>query len=328
MKPFVDPFRDWRRGFQGPFEKGKQKERHLDGLKRIAAAPPADPGGGEGRGIVVVGGGRYWPGAVVACRMVRLLGCDYPIEVWYRGSCEPVNPADVRGLGVTLIDADAVAARLDDTRVPRGRPESTPGGWENKLYAIVHSAFDQILFLDADAYPVTTPCKFFAGLAHAPFAVWADLPGQEKTLAFHKVWPGGEALNLVPVQGGHLLVDRTRAWPLIACAHWCCEHSDYYFKVSYSEQDQWRAGMAATGIRPHVFGTVRWHPGELVLLADYDGKPAVVHRVRAKMFPGTDGKRDDTLPMEAVAFDQFATVGELPAAPVTAAEAKPEGCCK
>lgn len=321
MTPFPDPFRDWRRTL--PFTKGRHAERHLAAFQAVLAAPPPYPGG-EGDGIVLVGGGNYWPGAAVACRLIRRLQCDLPIQVWYRSSCESVRPADVAGLGVEVVDMDAVMDELKDTRVPRGRP--MPGGFEAKVYAVAHAPFARVLYLDADAYPVTAPCRMFEELAAAPFAFWADVPEMANTIRWYKMWPGGEALSLPPVQAGQFLLDRAAGWPLLAAAHWMNEHSDFYYQHGRDDQDCWRAALAATGTPFTLMGQSRRVGPALVL--DRGGRAAVVHRVAGKLFPGTAPPRDDRLPLDREVFEEFAAVdAEMPAVMRAPPVVEPSGGC-
>ena len=322
MSPFPDPFRSWPR--IAPWTKGRPAERHPAALKAVLADPPPYPGG-EGDGIVIVGGGKYWPGAAVACRIIRRLQCNLPVQAWYRSSCEAVRPADVAGLGVDVIDMDAAMDALADTRAPRGR--GMPGGFEAKVYAVAHAPFRRLLYLDADAYPVTTPCRLFEELNAASFAFWADVPELANTARWHKLWPGGEAMNLPPVQAGQFLIDREAGWPLLAAAHWMNEHSDYYYQHGRDDQDCWRAAIAATGTPYALMGQSRRVGPALV--CDRSGRTVVVHRVAGKLFPGTTPPRDDRLPLEREVFEEFAGLdAEMPAVPLSPPPMTAgAGCC-
>ena len=50
---------------------------------------PYPEGRFQGQGIVICGGGeRYFPSAWVCMNMLRDLGCELPIELWYLGDQE------------------------------------------------------------------------------------------------------------------------------------------------------------------------------------------------------------------------------------------------
>jgi hypothetical protein len=54
----------------------------------------------------------------------------------------------------------------------------------------------------------------------------------------------------MPVQGGQLLIDRIRAWKLVHLSNYMCQHSDYYFKHMYGDQDTWRVSLSALATVP------------------------------------------------------------------------------
>lgn len=279
--------------------------KHFEALCLVLAVEPPEVKRPE-RGIIYVGGGKYWPGIVVGVRMLRELGCTIPVQVWYRGDHEPINPADVEGLGVWLRDADRMARERKDNRVLS--PNEFAGGWETKLYALTHTCFDQVLFLDADAYCVRDPSPLFDYLSPAePFAFWSDLPRMESSVAWDRVYPHGPG-GVPTVQGGQLLIDRRHGAKLVNAAHWMCQHSDYYFAHLYGDQDTWRVGLAAEACGWRCFGPADWE--DVAFVCRDRGKPFIVHRCQAKLFRPADAngkppERCDTLPSEGRVFWHF-----------------------
>lgn len=274
---------------------------HLAALRAVASSQPQPPRR-SGRGIVTVGGGRYWPGIVVGIRLLREAGCNLPVEVWHRGRIEPVRPSDLAGLGdVFVIDAEQMARREDDRRVTWQSAER--GGWESKLYALTHTTFSEVLFLDADAYCVTDPSPLFSALgSDSPFVFWSDMPHCEHTVCWSRVWPDGA--NGVPtVQGGQLLIDTRRAWRLLAVAHWMCQHSDYYFAHVYGDQDCWRVGLAAGACGFAHLGEAAWRSPAFV--CSRGGTDYIVHRCQSKMFTDAPPVPSYRLPREARALSLF-----------------------
>ncbi len=100
------------------------REAHLILADRfLASMPPYPEGRFAGRGAVLCGGGRYEAGAYVACRMLRRVGWDHPIQVWHRGEAEPV----ARG------SADCPDWRSWTPRaIPRGRGAAASAGGSRK----------------------------------------------------------------------------------------------------------------------------------------------------------------------------------------------------
>lgn len=273
---------------------------HLAALRHLAAIDVRAPYH-RGRGIVTVGGGKYWPGIVVGIKLLRETGCTLPVEVWYRGSCEPVNAADVGGLGdVWLIDSDTLP---HSNRVQFSTPER--GGWEAKLHALSLTLFNEVLFLDADAYCVADPTPLFDLLYRSPVVFWEDLPRMMGCVSWPFVWPDGSA-GVPTFQGGQFLIDLYAGWKTLALAHWLCQHSDYYFAHVYGDQDCWRVALAAGGGKYRCLGAADWEQPAFV--CRHEGVPYVVHRCQSKMFAGAPGPRADALPCEARAWELFETL--------------------
>ena len=113
------------------------------------------PGKFSGRGIVTCAGGPcYNICAWVLINMLRKLGCELPIEVWYLGEEERDEHwiEMVKPLGVTMRDGGKVQRQHENPR---------HGGWALKSHAILNSSFREVLFLDADNVPVVDPTYLF-----------------------------------------------------------------------------------------------------------------------------------------------------------------------
>lgn len=248
---------------------------HLSALERVVEMAEGEdyPGHKHEFGVLYVGGGKYWPGVAIGCRMLRKLGYNGPIQIWHRHFSDPehINLEDIQGLDIEVIDAIAVSLQTKP-RILRG--------WEAKLHAIRHCSFRKLLFLDADAYCVNNPMPYFDILDKTPFAFWHDLPGTERNVNWPYVWPQG-ANGVPPIQGGHLWIDREKAWPLIMTADWMCQHSDFYFKHGFGDQDTWRIALAAGGWPYQDIGPARWfYPAFLCRL---NGIDLIVHRCQGKL---------------------------------------------
>lgn len=261
---------------------------HLEELRKVVAAKSDEE---MSRGIVYVGGGKFWPSIVVGIRMLRELGCKLPIEVWYRGECEPIVAADVAGLDVNLIDSDRMSQQGCDNRIKRGK--AAVGGWENKLYALTHTTLDQVLFLDADAYCVADPIPLLDLLSPAePFVFWSDLPGLEKNVKWERVYPQGADKQIPTVQGGQLLIDRRHAAKLLEICHWMNQHSDYYYAWMFGDQDTWRVGLAAGVCGYRHLGPAPWR--NVAFVCGHEGTDYIVHRCQSKLFAVADINPRDT----------------------------------
>lgn len=258
----------------------------------IQSNPPEYYDVAEGsKGIITVGGGKYWYGIVAGIKLLRWLGCNLPVEIWYRGECERVYPDEVQDLNVLLFDVDKMGKELGDSRIPTGNVKS--GGWEAKLYALTHTHLEKVLFIDADAYCVNDPSPLFDLLNEAGFVYWKDLPGQMNAIKWKDVYSKGVNTNVMPVQGGQILIDRKKNWKLVCMAHTMCQHSEFFFKKMYGDQDTWRVALAMlednkkdgyNGCK--MLGKADWE--SVAFNCKYNNIPYIVHRCRGKLFAPWD----------------------------------------
>lgn len=290
---------------------------YLDKLMGVLIQSNPNPdyqSGNGGSGILTVGGGKYWPGIVVMVKLLRELGCNVPVEIWYRGECETIYPEDFydgtiqqyAGIdciysakyNVRMIDIDQRSTKFDDSRIKRG--DVAKGGWEAKLYAIYHTALTHVLYLDADAYCVSDPSPLFDLVKDKGFVYWQDLPNQQRSVKWDNVFPDGPA-NVMQVQGGQLLVNRETAWRLIHLCHYMCQHSDYYFRYMYGDQDTWRVGLAVLSKHDATvylnIGKAEWRG--VAFVCAHAGVDYIIHRCQGKLYAVTDiphGKQRYTNP--------------------------------
>jgi hypothetical protein len=286
----------------------EQIERHKAALELVARSSRTVPqNSGSGRGVILCGGGKYWPGMVLAVRMLREVGSNLPVELWFRGDEEPVDAADLEGLGpVELIDAKAHAqSRPGSVRILRG--------WESKLYAIANTKFETVLYLDADAYAVADPSGFLDLVEEKGFVFWEDLPNTLHNVKWPNVFPMGES-GVPPIQGGQLGICRPKVWPEIVLAHWMNQHSDFFYQHMFGDQDTWRVAFAMSQTPIHNLGLAPWK--ETAFVCPFFGSPLFVHRCQGKLFRPEDIPAGNSqyanpkygLPFEARVFDHFAQI--------------------
>jgi hypothetical protein len=287
------------------------REAHLILTERFLANMPAYPRGRfSGRGAVISGGGTYEASAYVACRMLRHVGWEYPIQVWHRGMAEPVSDRIRHLPGIEVIDMGSL---------PAWNNRRMQGGWESKLFAVINSPFEEVLMLDADSYPLYNPEECFEpqnnphGLITWPDMPWGDAYPQ---WASYGLQPDGKA----GLSGGYYVVTKRKAWPVLQLAHHYDNHSDYFYCKTGScvgdvgglgDQDQMRVALHKLGFPTHRYterplanlnGTYV-HAGPL-------GRPLFVHRFGNKFalpshFPQPPRWQPGMLPMEAAAWRYF-----------------------
>lgn len=218
-------------------------------MRETVLTPPPMPTWEHERGIVITGGGwRFFPGIYVTVRMIRHLGCNLPIQVWYlgdRGEFDPRMKAALDPWGVGWRCAQSFARERGLKRFWH----SQYAGWQLKAFAAAYSPFRTTVSLDADCYPVRRLDDF---LNHPEFqrvgaAFWPDqwtganfkVTGQKDG----KLEPGQWERFGVPYhdeaawESGQFVVDKSRHWRPLALADLMNHHCDYVYRHIYGDKD-------------------------------------------------------------------------------------------
>lgn len=258
------------------------KAAHQRAAREFKDSIGEPPNGFAGRGIVIAGGGAYWPSVYVTVRMIRHLGCDLPIQVWYLGSKGEHDDRYVSildQLGAECIDADAHPARASRRIV---------NGFEVKLFAVLNSPFREVLYLDADCYPCVDPSPLFdePGFRSTGAVYWPDMPKTNGWTHwdFWGVEPFGQECGW---EVGQYLVDKVSGWKPLKLAEWYDDHSDWCYGAGiwsdHGDKGPHRVAWAAHRMPVTFYNTRAVWSGIAFLQPGPDGKsPAFVHRCRSK----------------------------------------------
>lgn len=267
---------------------------------------PASPDG-FGCGIVTLGGSlQYFPAVYVLCHTLRQLGCKLPIEVWYLNRYE----FDPR-MESLLLAIEGVSCVHGLESIP-AKPRCF-GGWDAKAWAIQHSRFDEVLFLDADIVPAGDPSYLFQHEKYLEFGAiaWPNwdhavsytasteafemlglpVPGRDPK----KEYPGhNKPTDYRPWETGQLLVDKRKHWHAIEIAKLFSDHSDFWYPDaeespivnwhSYGDTAVFPLAFDVAGTKAHLvespclmFGTPN---GGGLVQHDPDGEICWNHRCR------------------------------------------------
>lgn len=245
--------------------------------ERFIQRLPPYPGGFEGRGIVICGGGaKMFTNAWVCINLLRRQGCALRIQLWHLGEAEMDDSmrALVAPLGVECVDAFVVRKR---------HPARYLNGWSLKPYALLHSRFEQVLLLDADIVPLANPEYLFDTLPFRQTGAlfWPDFgrlaPRSSAWRAF-----GVPYRNEAAFESGQMVVDKRYCWQPLALCMWYNEHRDFYYRHVLGDKDTFHMAfrklgqaysMPAAPIHPLV-GTMCQH--------DFAGRRLFQHRNRDK----------------------------------------------
>jgi predicted GH43/DUF377 family glycosyl hydrolase len=198
----------------------------------FVAAIPRYPGHFHGRGVVTCAGGvKYLTCAWVQMALLRRLGCTLPIEVWYLGEDEgDTQWIDlVRPLGVECVNAFEVRHQ---------HPHPRLGGWQAKAYAVLHSRFQEVLFLDADNVPVVDPSFLFASPEYRETGAlfWPDTAVLSRARQAWRVF-GVPFRPEYAFESGQLLIDKRRSWQALQLCDWYNRHSDFFYQFVHGDKD-------------------------------------------------------------------------------------------
>jgi len=233
------------------------------------------PGHYQGRGIVICGGGvRYFTNAWVCINMLRRLGCRLPIQLRYMGQREMSGPmaALVKPLGVECIDALKVRRRFPVRRLV---------GWELKPYAILHSPFREVLFLDADNVPVVNPEFLFDSPEFKTTGAifWPDYEPESRAKA-RPIWRScGLRQPAEPeFESGQIVVDKQRCWQALRLSLWFNEHSDFYYRHLHGDKETFHLAFRKLK-KSYALVDKPIHPLEATMCQhDFSGRRIFQHR--------------------------------------------------
>ncbi len=140
---------------------------------------------------------------------------------------------------------------IDSYAVRETHPFSNLGGWQNKIFSIVHSSFEEVLFFDADNFALADPEPLFDDPRYQVTGTmfWPDFEatGTEEWAIKPFAW---EFLGLSPrpgseLESGQLLVDKSRCWEALNLVRHMNENSDFYYeKCTYGDKDTFTLAWA------------------------------------------------------------------------------------
>jgi Mannosyltransferase putative len=238
----------------------------------------------KGRGIVTCAGGpRYFTCVWVLVRVLRdVIGTKLPIEVWHRGPMEidPLMRALLERFGVEVVDASAIESHP----MPSER-------WALKPFAILHSRFQEVVFLDADNVPAIDPARLFALKPYrATGAVfWPDLhPIPEES----PIWE----ICRVPYrdepsfESGQMVLDKARCWKALLLTMHMNEHAGLYYQHVLGDKDTfhmaWRLLQQPYSMVPYPLRLICAAPDDPLFVhvsfvlgqRDFEGRVILQHR--------------------------------------------------
>ncbi|QLQ80348.1 hypothetical protein HG537_0D03490 [Torulaspora globosa] len=126
----------------------------------------------KGRGIVTVGGGKFSLMALLVIKTLRNLHTTLPVEVFI----PPSDEGELELCNVVLPQYNAKCIFLSDILPESSLKNFEFTGYQFKSLALIASSFEDVLFLDADNFPVKPLDQIFDEEPYAStgFVLWPD----------------------------------------------------------------------------------------------------------------------------------------------------------
>ena len=202
---------------------------HAAFVANITAHPPSLYYYPDTRGIVATAGPGQLPTLVISLRMLRRTGSMSPVEVFLSSPrdyeqfiCEIVLPALK---AKCLILSDVLGDDVESFR-----------GWQFKFLAILFSTFEEILFLDADVFPLRDPAFLFDSepFKSYGYVVWPDFWASTASPYIYTIisQPVPPRALRPAVEAGQLLISRkTHQMSLFLVAYYNYYGNSHYFRL-------------------------------------------------------------------------------------------------
>ncbi|MCJ1313714.1 hypothetical protein MMC25_007394 [Agyrium rufum] len=184
----------------------------------------------SGKGVVMLAGGRYSEFAATSLGMLREVGSRLPVEVWMKDESE-----NFEGWCDELEREGMLCRKLSDCM----DLTNLPVGYQWKIFTMLFSAFEEIIFLDADSMPMWNPDYLFESKIYqeSRAILWPDywkhtgspwLPyvinisdGQSEMLQDER-----------SVESGQIVWDKHMHWkPLCLAAYYNYHGPKYYYTL-------------------------------------------------------------------------------------------------
>jgi hypothetical protein len=181
--------------------------------------------------------------AYISASELRLHGWQYPIELWYLGEEEMDGKLSMAfsSLGVTCVNTKQFLS---------GSPMRCFGGWESKIFSVLQSRLEEILFLDADCVPVANPAPLFSlnDYGHTGAIFWPDLE-RHRHDSNQARWPvfGVPYRDVPEWETGQFLVNKAQCWKSLLLSHFYNSNSDYYYQFVRGDKDCCHMAWLKTG---------------------------------------------------------------------------------
>jgi len=186
----------------------------------------------NGRGIVIPAGRGYFIGGYCLIRLLRDLGCNLPIELWHLdGEIYDWHKPFIEELNITLKNADGINKTINSKKV---------AGYCIKPFSILHSDFEEVLYMDADIVPAINPETLFettdykeTGTIFFSDHTWAHYASKDLSNIL-KIEKFNEQREF---DSGIIYINKKKNWAEINLTMWLNETSEFWYKKVHGDKD-------------------------------------------------------------------------------------------
>lgn len=184
--------------------------------------------GAKPRGIVTVGGAGYFPPLMVSLRLLRRTGTTLPVEVFM-----PANEYEAELCEKFMPALNAVCRTFP---TPSRSSDITISHYQFKSFAILLSSFKEVLWLDADNFPIHDVAPLFTSdpFTKTGMVTWPDLWQTSISPAYYLI-SSRDPVSIVQrasTESGQLLVSKQKHWrTLLLSAYYNYYGPSHYYSL-------------------------------------------------------------------------------------------------
>jgi alpha 1,2-mannosyltransferase len=198
-----------------------------------------------GRGLVITATKLDLVNVPVLLKALQAEGFNLPVEIWYSGEVSSdIMDSLMASYGKLLIKN--VANYASDADLQSTITSQGEHGFQAKPLAILYSAFEEVLFLDADNIPMADPSALFRSSQYQTTGAlfWPDF---WRTATKNPIW---SILGVSPQgqeqESGQILVDKRRTWGALNLAFFFAKDNTFQ-KMINGDKEAFRLAFLATG---------------------------------------------------------------------------------
>lgn len=186
----------------------------------------------SGRSIVTTTYQKEVPSTWILLNELQRLGCDLPVEIFYRNNELTQSQIDLLESVGSNIKVIKITGNPRDFISRYGHSH----GWSCKIYALYESQYTENIWLDADCYPIKNPEFLFDDTEYIQKGslFWRDLFSPDSANQYSDtsiMWPIFNSIpnDSEPFEAGQLLVNKNTCWRQLELVKYYADNCEIYY---------------------------------------------------------------------------------------------------